>query len=544
MPSRITNNSIHPTHAAYKLEVYLEVNGKSVPVVEAVVEFVLNQIPIARVVVPSGAVFNNPSAAGGNQLLEPDDLTGRKEATLRIKGTGKPHPTGSTATPNTGLYDGSLFEGYVLSSSADFSTNGVATTVVLIHWMYDLDLASFACGDFDKAAPDSWFSVQNSSLANPDHPNPVWLSDNAADIVPDTAYLSSDWWEDIIKPAAKYKASQPLRRFRTSTIPSNNQAALTAMDRLTSKNKLRLNTQASDSLRSCPYVQNAINETVGSVIFTGEGGSTAFEKFTSLLSVFGCVLAPRVDECLVMCYNPLAPVDKVIPDSECDFGGGSANPAILPVGAIMYGGGNAVALANVDKSIIENNFIGQYVAANLVGKVDGGPFIVFPTPSYLSDIKPCQVPDGQFKAKVGIVPLTSPTNGTTNTQQTFMPKGFADELAKSHYFAKVFSSKTQDVICGFRLDVAPGDCIKVIKSPNSDAGNLVSGLAKSWVKRGIVESVTYTLSASSNRINTTYRLRHMLEKQDISMFGVSDDGQDAALFLNKPTNAESPLKKV
>lgn len=543
MPSRGFHN-IHPTHAAYKLDVLLEVNGKSVPVVEAVVEFVLNQIPIARVVVPSGATFNNPSAAGGNQLLDPVDLTGRKPAQLRIKGKGKPHPDGSKATPYYGLYDDYLFDGYVLSSSADFSTNGVATTVVLIHWMYDLDLASFACGDFDKAAPDSWFSVQNSSLVNPDHPNPVWLSDNSADIVPDTAYLSKDWWEDIIKPAAKYKASLPLRRFRTSTIPSNNEASIAAMERLTSKNKLKLNDAAQTSLQSCPYVQNAINETVGSVLFTGEGGTTAFEKFTYLLSVFGCVLAPRVDECLVMSYNPLASVDIVIPDSECDFGGGSANPAILPVGAIMYGGGNCIALANVDKSIVENNFLGQYVASNLQGKVDGGPFIVFPTPAFLSDIKSSQIQDGQFKSKVGILPTTSVSSGKTNAPQTSLPDGFANEVAKSHYFTKVFSSKTQDVMCGFRLDVAPGDCIKVIKSPNSDAGANVSGLAKSWVKRGIVESVTYTLSAASNRINTTYRLRHMLEKQDIEMFGVSDKGQSAALFLNKPGNAESPMKKV
>jgi hypothetical protein len=99
-------------------------------------------------------------------------------------------------------------------------------------------------------------------------------------------------------------------------------------------------------------------------------------------------------------------------------------------------------------------------------------------------------------------------------------------------------------MCGFRLDVAPGDCVKIYRSAGSASGANVSGLAKNWIKRGIVEAVTYTLSAASNKIMTSYRLRHLMESQDLDMFGVSDSGEPAGLFLNKPTNAESPLKKV
>jgi hypothetical protein len=535
-----TPSTLSAKHAAYKVSVDLEVNGKTVPVVEAVVEFVLNQIPIARVVVPSGITFNNANASGGNQLLDPQDLTGRKPAKLRVKGSGKPHPNGSKATPQ-GDGEWVLFDGYVLSSSADFSTSGVATTVVLVHWLYDLDLASFASGDFDKNAPDSWFTIQDSSLPNSDHVQPTYIAQGQP--VADSAYVSQDWWEDIIKPAAKYKASQPLRRFRTSNTPSNNAAAIAAMDRIYSKGKMKLNSNASSALQPATLVTHAINDVVGMVIFTGNGGSTAFEKFISLASGFGAVLAPRVDECLMMAYNPLAPVDVYIPDSECDFGGSSANPALLPVGAIMYGGGTGSSIVNKDKSVIESNFIGQYVAP-LQGKVDGGPFIVFPTPEYLSNIRSSQVPDGQFKSKVGIVPITSPKAPNTNATQQSVPKGFADELAKSYYLSKVFSTKTQDVMCGFRLDVAPGDCVKIYRSAGSASGANVSGLAKNWIKRGIVESVTYTLSAASNKIMTSYRLRHLMESQDLDMFGISDSGEPAALFLNKPTNAESPLKKV
>ncbi len=536
----MASNAISPEHAAYKLSVDLVVNGKTVPVVDAVVEFILNQIPIARVVVPSGVTFNNPNASGGSQLLEPSDLTGRKPAQLKVKGVGKAHPSGSKATPS-GDVDTVLFDGYVLSSSADFSTTGVATTVVLIHWMYDLDLASFACGDFDKNAPDSWFTLQDSSLPSKEHSQPTFIADGQ--VVADTDYVNKDWWEGIIRPAAVYKASQPLRRFRDTSTPSNNSAAVTALGRLVSKGKFKLNSKASGALGQSTLVTHAINELVGTVIFTGTGGSTAFEKVVTLISSFGGVLAPRVDECLVMSYNPLGSVDVEVPDFECDFGGGSANPALLPVGAIMYGGGISSSIVNIDKTVVENNFIGQYTAP-LQGKVDGGPFIVFPTPDYLSSVHTSQAPDGQFKSKVGIVPVTSPTSAKTNNTQHSIPKGFADEVAKSYYFSKVFATKTQDVLCGFRLDIAPGDCVKVYRSGGSQSGANVSGLAKNWVKRGIVESVTYTLSASSNRISTSYRLRHLMESQDIDMFGISDSGEEAALFQNKPKNTESPLKKV
>lgn len=545
MPSA-SFNSIHSTHAAYKINLFLEVNGKTVPVVEAVVDFVLNQIPIARVVVPSGATFNNKNAGvgavPGNEILEPADLQGKKKAQLVMRATGKPHPTGSTATPHQGDYNGTIFDGYVLSTTADFSTTGVATTVVLTHWMYDLDSASFSSGDFDKSAPDDWFSLDGYTLT--DAANAIAVKTSQKDIVPNTAYLSKDWWEDIIRPAAIFKASQPLTHFVNNTAPSNNQAAIAAMNKVVSKGQMKLNATASAALAETPLVQNAINTMIGYTIFTGQGGATAFEKFVSLLSGFGAVLAPRVDEALVMTYNPLAPVDKTIPDSECDFGSSSANAARLPVGAIMYGGGSTVQLATNDKSQVESSFVGSYTAPGLQGNVDAGPFLVFPTPSYLSSIKAVEVPDGKFSGRVGIVPITNITPGKTAATQTVLPKGFANEIAKSYYYATVFSSKTQDVICGFRLDIAPGDCVKIVQSPNSVSGANVSGLAKQWSKRGIVESVTHTLSAAGNRINTTYRLRHVMEAQDMALFQVDDAGQPAALFLNKPKNSASPLKVV
>ena len=536
-------NHIHSSHAAYKIQLTLEVNGKSVPVVEATVEFAINQIPIARVVVPSGATFDSQGKAVEPQILKPEDLIGRKPAQLRLQGKGKPHPTGSSATPKMGIdYDDFIFHGYVLSSSAAFSTTGVSTTVVLAHWMYDLDLASFACGDFDRNVPDDWFSFTPDMLARSDKSNPVWKGQGQGQIVAFEEYLDNDWWEEIIKPAAKYKASFPLRRFQNQP-ENNNQAAIAAIDGLVSKGCMKLNAAASSSLRAASYAQQSINELVGLTIFKGEGGSTAFEKFVSLLSHFGAVLAPRVDECLVMPYNPVGKVDVFLTDAECDFAGGSANPANIPGGAIMYSAPYYASLVNLDSSIVENNWTGVFVPS-FSADFDGGPFIVFPTPGYLQGIRRSLIDNSAFKTKVGIVPVTSPSQKPASAKQAPVPDQFANEVAKSMYYSKVFASKTQEVLCGFRLDVAPGDCIKISKEADSATGRNVSGLAQEWAKRGIVEAVTHIFSAPGNRINTTYRLRHLMERQDMDLFGISDEGQSAALFENKPPNASSPLKQM
>lgn len=538
MPSS-TYNAIHSSHAAYKVELTLLLeSGKQVPVVDATIEFVLNQIPIARVVIPSGATFNNknasPNAVGGNQILEPSDLRGKKKAQLQFKGTGKPHPDKSKATPS-GDFEGIIFEGYVLSYVADFSTTGVATTVVLTHWLYDLDSSSFSSGDFDKTAPDAWFSTDVIGKTE----DPAFLvarrGGGQGDAVGDQEYLDSDWWENIIKPAAIYKASLPLTHFQNSTAPSNTGAAITAINKVFSKDTLRLNDIAKTALRgSASTILRSINGTIGRVILTGEGGASAFDKVLYLLSMFGCVLAPKVKNCLVHTYNPLAPVDIEIPDSECDFGGSSANPGIFPVGAIMYGGGASLSKVAANQGVVETTFVGSFSPTGLQNNIDAGPFMVFPTPAYLNTLTSTEIPAGQFTSKVGIVPLSAAKTGTSSGKQILIPRDFADQVAQSYYYASVFANKTQDVICGFRLDVSPGDCVKIMQGANSVSGSNVSGLAKQWSKRGIVESVTHILSSSGKRVNTVLRLRHVLESQDSSLFGVNDTGLSSALFQNKP----------
>ena len=502
---------VPPQHAIYQLEVTLEINGKVIPVVDAVIEFVLNQIPIARIQVPSGITL---PAVDNNKLLTPDDLTGKVEATVRCVGYGKPHPTGVEARP-TGDDDLILFSGYVLSSNVAFSTSGTSTTLVLVSWLYDLDNSSFASGDFDKTTPNDWFGEELVMLQVPDSTSAVRLAGGIpleASKIPD-----ADWWNDIIKPGFIYKASQPLKKF-TNEPPSNNAAALSAIDKISGT--LLLNDIAKASLKSTEAISRAINNRLGAMILTGQGGSSGFEKLINILSYFGAALAPTAGNAQVIAYSHLGAANKYIKDNECDFGSSSPNIAVLPVGAIMYGAASTSALANsTTAEIINSTFVGQFVP-NLQG-IEGGPFVVFPVPDYLAQIQISPIPNGAFKSKVGITsiggtPTTPATPGPANSVESLKP--FANELAKFHYFNKLYANKTLDVLCGYRTDIVPGMIVDITRSTASASGSNVSGLGPTWQKRGVVEAVTLVLSASGTRINTQLRLRHVMEQQDIELF--------------------------
>ena len=529
MPS-LPTDLIPPHHAVYQLEVTLEINGKVIPVVDAVIEFVLNQIPIARIQVPSGITL---PAGDNNKLLTPEDLTGKVAATVRCVGYGKPHPTGVEAEPK-GDDDLILFSGYVLSSNVAFSTSGTSTTLVLVSWLYDLDNTSFASGDFDKTAPNDWFTEERTQLVDPSSTSPVRLAGGLA--LESSKIPDADWWNDIIKPGFIYKASQPLKKFNAGETPSNNAAALSAIDKISGI--LKLNDIAKASLKSTEAISKAINNKLGAMILTGEGGSSGFEKLINILSYFGAVLVPTAGNAQIIAYSHMGVATKYMKDNECDFGSSSPNIAVLPVGAIMYGAASTSTLANdTTPEIINTTFVGQFVP-DLQG-IEGGPFVVFPVPDYLAQVQISPIPNGQFKSKVGITsiggaPPTPATPGPANSVESLKP--FANELAKFHYFNKLYANKTLDVLCGYRVDIIPGMIMEIARSTSSASGSNVSGLGPTWQKRGVVEAVTLVLSASGTRINTQLRLRHVMEQQDIEMFAAYlDEATSTGLF-----NFEAP----
>jgi len=136
--------------------------------------------------------------------------------------------------------------------------------------------------------------------------------------------------------------------------------------------------------------------------------------------------------------------------------------------------------------------------------------------------------------KVGICPDTDPGNGKppgSTTAPHTTPRAFVDAFAKASYFDNLFSAKIQEITCGFRTDIAPGDCI-LLKGGGSGAN--VSGGDPNWEKRGMVDTVTYLLSGGDvPKINTVYRLRHVFDKSDIAAFAIGE-GTPHPLFGVKP----------
>ena len=98
-----------------------------------------------------------------------------------------------------------LFKGRLLSYSASISTTGASIDVVLVDKLYGLDSSSFASGDFDKSAPDDWFTLDETVIAN--KAGGVIMSTGQR--LEDVDFVNKDWWSGIIQPAMIYKAGLP-----------------------------------------------------------------------------------------------------------------------------------------------------------------------------------------------------------------------------------------------------------------------------------------------------------------------------------------------
>ena len=504
--------------SAITVKAYLDVSGVRIPIVDATLEFVVNQIPIARIQIPAGVKMKDQTPVNLAQAA----LQAKAPAQVVVICEGF---TGGNFGKSNGTpisFEEIVFDGYVLAYSTQVSTVGVSTSIVLIHWLYDTDMASFASGDFDKNVPSDWFAAEYAALQTPDSPNAVKKPGGQTGGTPvePTEYLDSDWWEDIIKPALIFKAEQPLTRF-TGTPPSNNNDAIAAIRRVKSAHPgLKLNGTAKAALQANPNVLRQINEKIGTVIATGEGGASAFEKMVSIASMFNCVIVPTVNDCYIEPHQLNTGVTVALP--SFDLGASAPNPGLIPAGCIIYGDPNPATLANDSSTkVVDTRFIGQFIPENVPKAV--GPFVVSSLPDYMSGVLTVRIPDGGFKSKVGMVPLgagtTPPTPPTAPASSELI--NFADLIARSHYFNRLYASRAQDVICPLSFKGRPNALALV--NPNQTQSSGVINFSDTLLggkidKTGLVEAMIISLSASANRVNTTYRIRNVFEREDQNLF--------------------------
>jgi hypothetical protein len=533
-------NSINPKHAVYGVKAYLSISGKKIPIVRCSMEFVLNQIPIATVQVPSGFKIDGSVARPDTStILTEDDLLGRKKAQILLSGEGSPHPSSperSKATPSGSINEKVIFDGYLISKSIQFSASANSTTLVISHWLIDLDSSTFVSGSFAKNSPSQWFVQEETYDKGNPTLKPVRI--DGAEVTSQDV-LNKDWWSDIVYPALKYKAGLRLVNFRDRPVPTETGPLLEALGKIKSYDMLKLTAEAKADLIF--EVGVSIKDKMYDFLYPA-GGSSGFEKLVNMFSYFGVALAPRVDECVLIPYNPVAKVDKVIKDYECDLGGSNANVSILPRGAIIYG--HAVFASKGiadDGNTYDSDFLGTYVAADGEEYLKG-PWVTAPVPEWLLFIQGA-TSNKPFDTMQGIIPDgEAPQPGADKPQPIKPFRSMGNAIAKAYYFNTLFATKYQDVLCGLRFDIAPGDSVQV--EGGGSTGQNISGLGSNWKKRGIVESVSIVLdSVGSGQINTTIRLKHVFEASDIKVFNAAMDSNHP-FFGSKPANGLPPLKQV
>lgn len=510
-------STIPSSHAVYGLNVFLliEETGEKFPVVSATLEYALNQIPVASVVVPVGLKVSKDSEPDINSLV----LKDRTKARVVVSGVGKPHPNGVNAYPTSNIKDEVLFEGYVTAVHNHLSVGSVSTTIILFSWLQDLDISALSSGDFVKSTPADWFSFDRQQIAINTETLPYYLgsgvpSNNNRLKKLDIAKV--DWWEEIFKPGIEFRISQPLNRFLnlSGTNRQINQFVSSAISRIFSNGRLTLNSVASNGLMSSINMLGEIGKLFTNVIMREQGGSSAFEKLVSLGREFRFVIAPSIQYANLMEYNPVGPATHYLKENEFDFGASTPNPTVVPSAVIVHGNtlpGKLVQKTPSDNSKVDIGFIGQYPNPVKATGIATGPFLVIPAPSWMYSVSGTI---STFTSTKGIaitpdVQYTSQGRVAARTSSTDFRK-FADAYAAAAYFDALFAAKSQDVICGFRTDIEPGHCLHVEFSKN---GN------KKFEKRGIVNSVIYSFSGGQNpNVSTTYKLKHVFDSEEAKYF--------------------------
>lgn len=533
-----TPNSTLASHqAAYGINVYLILDddaSKKYPVISASIEFALNQIPVANVVLPAGHKVSNDSEAN----VYGAGISYRAKAKLLLTGRGIPHPSKLTSqpSPTSDVDDLVIFDGYVAATHYQFSGNSVSNTIVLFHWLHDLDISTVASGDFMKVAPTDWFSSEGDSR-NEKNRTPFlyrlkWPQASKREYLSRDDIIDLDWWEDIFKPGLYYKATQRLTRFIKASTANRapNQFLINVLDKIKSEGRLRLNNKAKSALKLRVATQSNLGQLFSNVIMGSAGGSSAFEKLVSLSREFKFVLAPRVEDCIIKEYNPVGFIKKTLTADDFDFGGSSPSPTVVAAAVILYG--NPTEPSSVTSrgsssnstNSIDNTFVGQFPNPMRSSTLHG-PILVVPTPDWLHSVVSNQGFD--FSKGITIIPDSNkapnnPTNPTLPDQKQAF-RAFADAYAESIYYDNLFAVKTQDIVCGFRTDIELGDSVLL---------KINEGEAKRD-KRGVVNSINHVFSAGdSPRVNTIIRLKHVFDSLDMQYFNV-EAGVPHAFFVGK-----------
>lgn len=545
--------AIPPEHAVYGLKAYLLIgdSGVKYPITSVSLEYSVNQIPMASVMVPDGIAVLREVGEGDASYYH--SLNQKIKAQIVIDGKGKPHPNGvsNNFTPTNGLMSSFvLFDGYILASHRQYSTIGISFTLTLVSWLNDLDVSTLALGNFSKSAPQSWFSeIPNPQAINIPVPDttPIWVKKGSSSSYLTTADITeNDWWADVIKPALLYKAQQPLSNFiiTNAGAQNSNQDMLAALERIESKG-MKLNANAKIGLNDAGSESgkhiNEIYSTLRSTLMDAAGGSSAFEKISSLSGNFYFALFPQIgiNKAIIKPYNPLAKLAKQLSSKEFDLGYSTPSPLVIPSGVLLYGaspqGGGTGAANIIGTKKIEDSFIGQYPDKINPNELTSGPILVVPSPAWMHSVN--NAITYPFDAAQGGLQLTiksdtsSPTGSNTPAASTAKPiRAFNNAFAKSIYFNSIFSSKTQEIICGFRTDLNVGDCISLIFNDKASGEEVY--------KRGMINSVIYVLfSGESSRVNTIYKLKHVFDDFEIKYFN-----KNTSFELTDLVNPNSDIK--
>lgn len=505
-----------------------------------------NEIPKAYLVVPVGREFGFSRLGrveGEATLFQTEEgiLAVQNGLKVRVYGNFQLRDSMGEFPRQALLPEGSgtdqtkftIFDGYIEGYSFQVDTSGAALlTLVLEHWLSDLDNASAAHPSMHPSNPSSFlFPTVNAGTGTFNGPaftdsatikNFVTASTLAADLwAGDTqeegirGYLRRVATGDLLEGGRIFGDIDELREFSNGPAV---QAALDAFEPLPGDGQYKFGTPLQLDTSSETYLESLLYSVSSQCSLSAEslqalGSQTTWGSILRYAANYLLAVIPLVGRALVVPYFPAnRKFFRTIPDTQIySFVKNVSNPNPLK-GVAVYGGRrweagpDVVAGQGINEK--ELSLGGYYINENqrrgVLLFVQAPPWMAGPVPSQFTKGSGANggaqavgtaANPGAGQAPAAASPAQVMTDYTT----------LSDKFAKAVYFSEYTKERSIDISGPLRFDICPGSILRVYPPKEAFTNEDYFGVPL----LGCVESVAIRISIEDARPTTSFRLSHI-----------------------------------
>ena len=504
------------------IRLYLDVDGTVYPVSTFSASFALNSIPRATCQLAPGADV----ATGARSTIHThaEKFAVRSPARVFVKFLSGSRMGSNLYKPGKEM---TLFKGYVSGASLARSSQSVSFSVVLEHWLADLQYSTLLSssshpgnpGNITAPAGTVHFSFDDAGLRTGIS---AWTAIPPRSVNMDKA--PDDLWKHAIKPwfrdLAEFDTLDRRLLRLDDKAKQGNPRVKYALDNITSKNmKMTL------GLGTATTWQDMLENALVAVIGRGAENSTFWNKLIGELApLFWFAVSPRIEDAIVAPFvGALRVSTSEVPVLDTHYVQTSPGiPQLLRAIVIAFPDTNPTGLKGAGPAQFSSfEFAAIYPVDAIENKAAKkeftGSFIIKKPPEWFINAIPTQGAGlaeglgGHTVATTGVIDKKNLKRTKDPQKETKDRKADAENIltkyAQHWYALEQLKLRRASVVVPFRLDIAPGSqvAVNVVGQGKDDLQMRIFGCAT---------QVELTVNASSATANTTLQLAHVRDEQE------------------------------